>query len=314
MTDFLRQLLCLAPFVLASCSLFMAGTTEETNALASEDELISSSMEIPVSSSSPVPQSSSVPLSSSSGDVTQIVDSSGSLPLSSDTPVPSSSGTVDPVSSSSSAKTDTASQKILQSRYWHQFCNEDPNVYVNVNVDVDEGDEISVSYEIPMPLGGGSSTHPEMAGFGIAIRVAGDGPDVFSEMKTWTGGACYMVSSDAPVTLKIGMSPEKEAELEYDLPQATLIGPAEVGSMVIRCLSWLDFEQQGFGPEISIEDAFFNEMTELRFEVHPEEDDYKGELRIYQIRAGGSGISADTDGLDISVNDGTEYLEQPNGN
>ena len=164
-----------------------------------------------------------------------------------------------------------------------------------------------------MPLGG--SAGYGVSRFGIEIRVDGEGPDVFSEMKTWTGGACYMVTSEVPITLKMGVSPEKEKELKYDLPQATLIGPNDVGNLVIRCLSWLDFEQQGFGPAITIEEAFFDYMTSLRFEV-PNDDFkyYKGSFEIHQIRAGGTGISANMDGMDITVDDGTEYVEQPDAN
>ncbi len=149
------------------------------------------------------------------------------------------------------------------------------------------------------------------AEFGVAIRVAGEGSDVFSEMKTWTGGACYMLTSDAPIVLKMGMSPVKERELEYDLPQATLIKPEDVGNMVLRCLSWTEFEQQGFGPSITIEEAFFDYMTELRFEVQLDSGVYEGAFEIYQIRPGGSNVSTDIDGVNISVDDGTrEVLRQ----
>ena len=203
----------------------------------------------------------------------------------------------------------------MMSRFWTPYRNDvaDEN-QVKVEVEATEDEKLIVSYDARSVMGGVGGVSQKSAAFGIAIRVAGEGPDVFSEMKTWTGGACYMVTSDAPIILKMGMSPEKEKELEYDVPQATLIGPNDVGNLVIRCLSWLDFEQQGIGPEITIEEAFFDYMTELRFEVQPENDSQQGSFKIIEIRRGGTGISANTDGMDITVDDGTEYIEQPNGN
>ena len=201
----------------------------------------------------------------------------------------------------------------MLSRYWAPYWSgAEGELEVDMHVDVDAEEGISVSYEVPMQLGGTSTNVP--TGFGIEIRVDGEGPDVFSEMKTWTGGACYMLTSDVPIVLKIGMSPEKEKELEYDVPQATLIGPNEVGNMVIRCLSWTDFEQQGIGPSITIEEAFFDYMTSLRFELQPDSDDYKGSFEIYQIRKGGTGIDANMDGMNITLDDGTENLEPSGGN
>ena len=201
----------------------------------------------------------------------------------------------------------------MHSRYWAPYWSKaDDEACVNMDVQVDAEDGISVSYELAAPLGEVSGSKP--TGFGIEIRVDGEGPDVFSEMKTWTGGVCFMLTSDVPIVLKMGMSPEKEKELEYDVPQATLIGPNDVGNLVMRCLSWTDFEQQGTGPSITIEEAFFDYMTALRFELQPDSDDYKGTFEIYQMRAGGTGINANTGGMDITINDGTEYLEQPDGN
>ena len=295
MINFLKCVPCLFLAFFASCSLFVAGTTEETNALAGQDkEDLSSSSAIETSLSS-------------SGPVQGISSSSAMI----ETPT-SSAGTG--VSDSVPYVTDPE-PNIMLARYWTPYRrNVSDTNQVKVQVEATDEEELIVSYEVAPSMGGLGGVSQRSAVFGIAIRVAGDGPDVFSEMKTWTGGACYMVTSDAPITLKMGMSPEKERELEYDVPQATLIGPNDVGNLVIRCLSWLDFEQQGIGPEITIEEAFFDYMTELRFEVQPENDSQQGSFKIIEIRRGGTGISANTDGMDITVDDGTEYIEQPNGN
>ena len=294
MINFLKCVPCFFLGFFVSCSLFVAGTTEETNALAGQDkdDLLSSSLEEAVSSSSQVQ-------SLSSSEIMVVLPSSSSEYGFSDT-VPH---VTDP------------EPNVMMARYWTPYWGDgsDEN-QVKVQVEATDEEELIVSYEVAPSMGGLGGVSQRSAVFGIAIRVAGDGPDVFSEMKTWTGGACYMVTSDAPITLKMGMSPEKERELEYDVPQATLIGPNDVGNLVIRCLSWLDFEQQGIGPEITIEEAFFDYMTELRFEVQPENDSQQGSFKIIEIRRGGTGISANTDGMDITVDDGTEYIEQPNGN
>lgn len=306
MNNLLKIMPCLFMAFFVSCSLFVAGTTEETNALAQEE-----------SSSSKTLSSSSDP----SGNSATSQSSSSYVPVSSfntsdSVDVPKSSGMVTPASSSSytwSYSSSATEPSPMLSRYWAPYwSNAGDELEMNMHVDVDAEEGISVSYEVSMPLSGTPTDVP--TGFGIEIRVDGEGPDVFSEMKTWTGGACYMLTSDVPIVLKIGMSPEKEKELEYDVPQATLIGPNEVGNMVIRCLSWTDFEQQGFGPEITIEEAFFDYMTSLRFELQPDSDDYKGSFEIYQIRKGGTGIDANADGMNITLDDGTEYLEPSGGN
>ena len=198
-----------------------------------------------------------------------------------------------------------ATDRVMNAPYWFAYWMGDMDEErVRVQIESEEGNNLKVSYDVEASPFGGAVGAPETTMFGVAIRVTGDGPDVFSEMKTWTGGACYMLTSDAPITLKMGMSPEKEKELEYDLPQATLIGPGEVGNLVLRCLSWLDFEQQGFGPSITIEEAFFDYMTELRFELQLEDGNNKGSFEIYEIRRGGTGISANVDGTDVTVEDG----------
>ncbi len=280
MADFLKFLPCLFLGFFVSCSLFVAGTTEETNALAGQDkeDLSSSSLEKTLSSSSLVQSlsSSSAPKSSSSSMVV--------APSSSDVPFEPPSG-------------------LLQSRYWHPYWAKAEDEYmVNMRVDAEEGDELSISYQVSQPLGSGSSAH--VSPFGIEVLVDGEGSDVFSEMKTWTGGACYMLTSEVPIILEMGMSPEKEKELEYDLPRATLIGTSDVGNMVIRCVSWTDFEQQGTGPAITIEEAFFDYMTSLRFVVQPDESTYEGSFEIYQIRKGGTGIDANIDGTEVNFKDG----------
>lgn len=289
-----------------ACSDKVAGTTEETNALANDESSSSStpvkpdtgtSQSLSSSSSAPVPASSSM-----MGGPSEQVYSSSSAPKSSSSNVFSFSSSDIVVPSSSAVVSDSASS-VLQSRYWRPYWIKATDEYmVNMNVDTEEGDEISVSYEVSQPLGGGQSNL--VSSFGIEVVVDGEGPDVFSEMKTWTGGACYMLTSDAPIVLEMGMSPEKEQELEYDLPRATLIGPNDVGNMVIRCVSWLDFEQQGTGPAISIEEAFFDYMTSLRFIVQLDDRKYKGSFEIYQIRRGGTGIDANIDGTEINVKDG----------
>ena len=295
MREFLKLLPCLLPFAFAACSLFVAGTTEETNGLANDEDLMSSdSVEIP-----------DIKDSVSSSQEGESISSSREIPKSSSSVsyFGFSSSIVGEPDSSSSVTIDPNEPTVMLSRYCHPFWNNEEDEYMtNMKMEASEDDGLSVSYEIYQPLGGGSTQR--VANFGIEISVEGDGPDVFSEMKTWTSGACYMLTSDVPIVLKMGMSPEKEKELEYDVPQATLIGPNDVGNLVIRCLSWLDFEQRGTGPAITIEDAFFDYMTSLRFEVQLEDGKYNGSFEIYEIRKGGTGISANVDGTDVNLNDG----------
>ena len=221
-----------------------------------------------------------------------------------------SSSSGQPASSSSGEASELG---VMYAPYWHPYYSDGSDErMIDVQVAMNEDENIEVSYKRSAAVGTPDTARSTT--FGVEIRVAGEGDDVFSEMKTWTGGVCYMLTSDVQITLKMGMSPEKEKELEYDLPQATLIGPGEVGNVVLRCVSWLDFEQQGFGPTITIEEAFFDYMTSLRFEMLLENGDDEGSFEIYQMRPGGTGISADMDGMDITVDDGTDYVEQPNGN
>lgn len=259
MTECLKFLPCLLLLLFAACSTHVAGTTEETNALANDEGNLGKD-------------------SSETENLQPVVVDTSDVPA-----------------------TDRVMYAAYWSPYWKGTTDEES---VRVQIDSEEGGNLTVSYGVESSPFGGSVGAPTATTFGVAIRVAGEGPDVFSEMKTWTGGACYMLTSDVPITLKMGMSPEKEQELEYDLPQATLIGPGEVGNLVLRCLSWLDFEQQGFGPSITIEEAFFDYMTELRFEVQLEDGNNKGSFEIYEIRRGGTGISANVDGTDMTVEDG----------
>ncbi|OWV02038.1 hypothetical protein B7994_02160 [Fibrobacter sp. UWR2] len=257
-----------------ACTRDVAGTTEETNALAHDE-------------------SSSSLGGKSSSSYSELPSSSGSVGISSG------------VSDSSQVPSDSLNDNVLNGRYWNTFRKEDGvSDLVSVNMEVDEQEGVYVSYALAGSPYGGVVGASRKTTFGVSIKVDGSEENAYSDMKTWTSGACYMVTSDAPIILKMGMSPEKERELEYDLPQATLVGPGEVGNLVLRCLSWLDFEQQGFGPSITIEEAFFDYMTELRFELQIEGDNFEGSFKISQIRRGGTGISADVDGTEVHLNDG----------
>jgi hypothetical protein len=304
MREFLKFVPCLMPFLFTACSVFFAGTTEESNALAGM-------MEEDVAG---IPSSSG---ESSSSTLTQVVESSsgiyfepvGAVSSSSEAwiVVPTSSPTdslpLEPASSSGGFVKDSGDVAALQARYWYPYWNEGPDrSMVNMDVDTEEGDEVSVSFTVSMPLGGGSS--PELAGFGVAIRVDGDDSTAFSEMKTWTSGVCFMMTSDAPITLKIGMSPEKEEELDYDLPQIELITAQSAGSLVINCKSWSEFKQRGTGAVAITGEEAFAQMTALKFEAHPTERTYKGTFEIYDIHAYGSGLNVNIDGMDVSINEG----------
>ncbi|MBR4783630.1 MAG: hypothetical protein IK012_00020 [Fibrobacter sp.] len=268
MPDRLRLLFCLLPFLVASCTFFVAGTTEETNALADN---ISSSSEL----------SSETDVKSSSSIWQGIPDTT--------TYVPDSSTTLEP-----------DEHNVMLARYWRPYYNSGVEEnQLDVQIETDEDENIYVSYKMDSLTS--ESDQDSVAVFGVEIRVDEEGG--FSEIKTWTGGACYMVQSDVPLVLKMGMSPEKEKELEYDLPQATLVGPSDVGNLVIKCVSWRSFKQQGFGPTITIEEAFFDYMTTLRFEAQLENGNHEGSFKISEIRASGSGISADIDGTQVTVNE-----------
>lgn len=269
-----KTLLGIVALLSFACTRDVAGTTEETNALAHDE-------------------SSSSLGGKSSSSYSELPSSSGSVGISSG------------VSDSSQVPSDSLNDNVLNGRYWNTFRKEDGvSDLVSVNMEVDEQDGVYVSYALAGSPYGGVVGASRKTTFGVSIKVDGSEENAYSDMKTWTSGACYMVTSDAPIILKMGMSPEKERELEYDLPQATLVGPGEVGNLVLRCLSWLDFEQQGFGPSITIEEAFFDYMTELRFELQIEGDNFEGSFKISQIRRGGTGISADVDGTEVHLNDG----------
>ena len=303
MREFLKFLPCLVPFLFTACSLFVAGTTEESNALAGVAEedavILSSSSESTSSSLAQVVESSSGIYFEPVGAVSSSSEAWIVVPTSS----PTDSLPLEPASSSGGFVKDSGDVAALQARYWYPYWNEGPDrSMVNMDVDTEEGDEVSVSFTVSMPLGGGSS--PELAGFGVAIRVDGDDSTAFSEMKTWTSGVCFMMTSDAPITLKIGMSPEKEGELDYDLPQIELITAQSAGSLVINCKSWSEFKQRGTGAVAITGEEAFAQMTALKFEAHPTERTYKGTFEIYDIHAYGSGLNVNIDGTDVSINEG----------
>ena len=158
MINFLKCVPCLFLGFFVSCSLFVAGTTEETNALAGQDKddlLSSSAIETSLSSSGPV----------------QGISSSSAMI---ETPT-SSAGTG--VSDSVPYVTDPE-PNIMLARYWTPYRrNVSDTNQVKVQVEATDEEELIVSYEVAPSMGGLGGVSQRSAVFGIAIRVAGDGPE-----------------------------------------------------------------------------------------------------------------------------------------
>lgn len=252
-----KELLGIIALLVCSCSLNLAGTTEEGNAFARR---------------------------SSSNETTSSSSSLG---------VPSSSQTVpQPVSSSS-----TESGVFDNPDYWYSYHSGD---LVSMRVETSREDGVYVSYDRGAPEGMAGEIPPVIV---LAISVEGES-DAYSDMKNWTTGFCVMVTSDAPVVMKIGLPPEMEEELAGDLPEMELISSSRLGSVLYSCNGWDKFEQKGTGPvSISGMEAF-EQMTSLIFEISPRNDGQQGTFKLSELHDYGSGLNlnATMDGDEFIVN------------
>lgn len=319
--DGLVVLLGIVALLLCSCSPNLTGTTEEPNArgleapneIAMESSssfaLSSSSVKQGVSTSSEVPRSSSNPNSSDtsycsySSSFSEVLDT---VPVASSSSVwYSSSSFTYAVSSatfsasSSSVPYDPPPEPIPpysserhafgNPEYWYPYWIDHGVDRASMEVESDERFGVTVSFEVPQHgaggWGGGFPSSP--APFGVAIRVEGDDSLVFAEMKTWTHGICFVLLADAPVSLKMGLSPEKERELMDNVPQVEVVSRAEAeqGDLVTDCKRWSEFRQRiPAMAEITGEDVF-EQMITLKFEVNPVRYNQQGELYIFDLYA-----------------------------
>ena len=259
------ELLGVIALLLCSCTLNLAGTTEEPNAVATRS---SSSTKQEVSSSSEG-QSSSSPAC--------------------DSP------TSEPAQSSSSAGTGVFENP----DYWYYYHAGDLR---SMRVETSKEDGLRVSYE-PENKGQGGFGSPAN-GPVISVVISVDGDDAFTDMKSWTTGFCVMVMSDAPVYMKIGLPPEVEESLGGDVPELELVSSSQVGNLLILCKSWDDFKQKGFGPVSMSGMEAFEQMTSLIFEIRPKSNEPAGEFKLSEIYDYGSGLvlDANVDGTDITIN------------
>jgi len=261
MSDCLKFLICLFAISLCSCSPQVAGTTEENNGLAREEtnsqaEISSSSAQFVVAYSSSI--LIEIPVSSSGSVVDPSTGSSGYV----DTLLSGSGEGIGLVDSGTTAKL------AMHAPYWYPYWKDGQDEgFVDLDVETTEEESVNLTYTLDMPAGAWDP--PMVGGFGLAIRVEGDDSTAFTRMKTWTQGVCMALWSVTPIVLKIGLSPEKERELGYDLPQIDLVTDSSAGSgnMIINCKSWSEFKQRGTGPVTISGTEAFAQMTSLKFEV-----------------------------------------------
>lgn len=105
--------------------------------------------------------------------------------------------------------------------------------------------------------------------FGVAIRVSGE--NSYSDIRLWNG-ICFVLSSDALLSVKIGLSDEREEELDYNLPRIELIDAyaAGAGNVVINCKGWNEFTQDStLGSATITGEEAAREMESLKFEFTP---------------------------------------------
>ena len=298
MNNFLKCLPCLFMAFFVSCSLFVAGTTEETNAIAGQDkeDLSSSSIEISLSSSTPA-SSSSQPGSQTADTVTTEPTSSSSSMM----------------FSFSSSSAEPGGFGKMNAAYWYSFCMGTlckDGASAELSGSTDEAEEghaegVEVAFDVSSGWGiGGVGAPDEETYIGAAIRVVSeDGEPTFSEILNWTKGVCFVLSANAPVWLKIGLDPYKMWDMELNTPKIQLVAPgsASLGNLIVNCKSWDEFKQEEpiVGDTISGREAF-EQMESLIFEVMTSEKDH-GIIRIYDIFEYGLDYNMKVDGMDVYI-------------
>ncbi|WP_163437040.1 hypothetical protein [Fibrobacter succinogenes] len=126
---------------------------------------------------------------------------------------------------------------------------------------------------------------------GIAFDIAGpvdwDGPAIAADASSM-GGVCIAYTSDAAVSLEMGLSDDKEAELGYDIPYAAL---PKATSVVVKDIPWSNFKQAGWGNgKITGEEAA-TMLKSIRFKIQGK-DGSTGSFNVISVGALGGGCSA----------------------
>ena len=119
---------------------------------------------------------------------------------------------------------------------------------------------------------------------GVAFDVAGPvewGEPAVTADASAMGGICIVYSSDAMAALELGLSDDKEAELGYDIPFASL---PKSTSATTKDLPWSSFKQAGWGNgKISGEEAA-SMLKSVRFKIQGK-DGSTGAFNIMMIGA-----------------------------
>ncbi|WP_407450122.1 hypothetical protein [Fibrobacter sp.] len=128
---------------------------------------------------------------------------------------------------------------------------------------------------------------------GIAFDIAGpadywDGPAVAADASAM-GGLCIAYTSDFAASLELGLSDEKEAEVGYDIPFASL---PKATSVVVKDIPWSSFKQAGWGAgKITGEEAAAM-LKSVRFKIQGK-DGMTGSFNVMSVGALGGGCSAE---------------------
>lgn len=128
---------------------------------------------------------------------------------------------------------------------------------------------------------------------GIAFDIAGpadywDGPAVAADASAM-GGLCIAYTSDFAASLELGLSDEKEAEVGYDIPFASL---PKATSVVVKDIPWSSFKQAGWSTgKITGEEAAAV-LKSVRFKIQGK-DGMTGSFNVMSVGALGGGCSAE---------------------
>ena len=103
------------------------------------------------------------------------------------------------------------------------------------------------------------------------------------------GGLCIAYTSDAVVSLELGLSDDMEAKVGYDIPFASL---PKATSVVVKDIPWSSFKQAGWGTgKISGEEAATMLKT-VRFKIQAKNGS-TGSFNVMSVGALGGGCSAE---------------------
>ncbi|MBR4399253.1 MAG: hypothetical protein IKT05_08785 [Fibrobacter sp.] len=125
---------------------------------------------------------------------------------------------------------------------------------------------------------------------GVAFDIAGpydwDGPAVPADASLM-GGLCIAYTSDAVVSLEMGLSDDMEAKVGYDIPFATL---PKATTTVVKEIPWSNFKQAGWGSgKISGEEAA-TMLKSVRFKIQAKNGS-TGSFNVKSVGALGGGCS-----------------------